>query len=347
MPANICARLLLLAICSVVVSANVPPCAFRSTVPSVSLRNAARPGLVMPIVGLGTGHCNPVEGGECMNNETAYKATLDFLRAGGRRIDTAITYHDQTGIGKAIKDSGVARADIFITSKCGPGFPLGYQDSLDQMQTSLKQLDTTYVDLMLIHWPGPPGNSSDPDCQPPSINYTLCRLNTWRAMEKIFTDLGSAHAIGVSNYETRHLDEIVLTPGLLHPAVNQVEFHPYWEEMDLKAYCDEHNITFNGYSPLAANDWAAYYHQWPRSLLNETTLTEITAAHGRTPAQVALRHQVQLGLVINPRSQNFAHMKENNEIFDFVLSNAEMDKITNIPPPPQHPKVFEDPHQIP
>ena len=137
------------------------------------------------------------------------------------------------------------------------------------------------------------------------------------------------------------------------PLCNAQHWHARVTTLDLLVcahlvrYCDEHNITFNGYSPLAANDWAAYYHQWPRSLLNETTLTEIAAAHGRTPAQVALRHQVQLGLVINPRSQNFAHMKENNEIFDFVLSNAEMDKITNIPPPPQHPKVFEDPHQIP
>ncbi|XP_065187097.1 aldo-keto reductase Mvan_2161-like [Sycon ciliatum] len=324
---------------------NLPACAFRSTVPSVPLWNAARPGLMMPIVGLGTGHCNPRQGGECMNNKTARRATLDFLRAGGRRIDTAITYHDQTGIGRAIRHSRVPREEVFITSKVGPGLPLGYQDILDQTQTVLKELNTSYVDLLLIHWPGPPGNSSDADCRPPHINYTLCRLNSWRAMIKVL-QMGSAHAIGISNYEFRHVGELLFS-GLVFPAVNQVEFHPYFEERPLKTYCNQHNITYNGYSPFAANDWAPYFHHWPHSLLNDTMLQKIATAHGRTPAQVALRFQVQLGLVVNPRTQNFEHMKENVNIFDFELSQDDMTQITYLTPPSDNPKIFPDPYKIP
>ena len=104
--------------------------------------------------------------------------------------------------------------------------------NLPLLQIILEQLNTTYVDLLLIHWPGPPGDSVDPDCKGPNVNYTKCRLNTWRAMEEILK-AGTAYAIGVSNYEENHLDEILNTPGLLRPSVNQVEFHPYWQERDL------------------------------------------------------------------------------------------------------------------
>jgi diketogulonate reductase-like aldo/keto reductase len=316
-----------------------------SDVPSVPLANGAKNGVRMPVVGIGTAGYGPP--GEIWNDSIADKAVTEFLKLGGRRIDTSLDYSDQKGIGQAIKASGVSREDIFITSKVGGG-PPGYNAAMDQIDLTLQQLDSSYVDLLLIHWPGPI-NSSDAECNNGSTEAEKgrsCRQATWRALEKIFQE-GKAMAIGVSNFEQNHLQDIIDMNGTL-PAVDQVEFQPYWHEFDLVHFCQGRNITFNGYAPLGTPDWAPITHDWPghNTTMQQPTIVKIAQEHDKTPAQVILRWQWQLGIVLNPRSENPEHMKENLDIFDFSLSDAEMQQMTQIPAP-DHPKVTPDPHMYP
>ena len=322
-------------------------------VPTVTLMNAAAPGTKMPVVGIGTGGYmfEPRTGpGEIWTEDVAEKAVEQWLKLGGRRIDASLNYRNEPGVGRAIKASRVPREEIFIVSKVGsegpfanmPGGALGYNDTLIQVQPILDSLQSDYVDLLLIHWPGPPGNSTDPACQGNPPTWRACRQSTWKAMEEIFKS-GKAKAIGVSNFEKNHLEDIIAMNSTL-PALNQVEFHPYWHEEDLLAFCKMYNITYNGYSPLGCPDWAPSSHHWNHTLLEEPTVTSIAKAHNCSPAQVVLRWEWQQGVVTNPRTVNPDHMKENLNYFDFVLSDDEMKKISSITPPPK-PKVCPDPHQ--
>ena len=319
-------------------------------VPTVTLMNAAKPGTKMPVTGIGTGayvYEPRTEPGEIWTVDIAEKAVGQWLDLGGRRIDASLSYRNEDGVGKAIKASSVSREDIFIVSKVGSGGlvsggALGYDDSLKQIQPILDSLQTDYVDLLLIHWPGPPGNSSDPACQGSPTSWRACRQSTWRALEEVYK-MGKARAIGVSNFEKKHLEDIIAMNSTL-PAVNQVEFHPYWHEDDLLAFCKSYNITFNGYSPVGCPDWAPTKHNWSHTILQEPTIVDIAKSHSRTPAQVILRWEWQQGVLAQPRTVNPEHMKENLNYFDFVLSDDEMKQISGISPPSQ-PKVCPDPRQ--
>ena len=320
-------------------------------VPAVTLMNAAMPGMKMPVTGLGTGayvYEPRTEPGEIWTVDVAEKAVGEWLDFGGRRIDASLSYRNEDGVGKAIKATSVPRKDIFIVSKVGSGGlvsggALGYNDTLVQIKPILDSLQTDYVDLLLIHWPGPPGKSSDPACQGNPTSWRACRQSTWKAMEEIYK-MGKARAIGVSNFERNHLEDIIVMNSTL-PAVNQVEFHPYWHEDDLLAFCKSYNITFNGYSPVGCPDWAPTKHEWNHTVLQEPTIVNIAKSHGRTPAQVILRWEWQQGVLAQPRTVNPEHMKENLNYFDFVLSDDEMKQISSISPPTQ-PKVCPDPHQL-
>lgn len=217
-------------------------------VPAVTLMNAARPGKKMPVTGIGSGgyvhQPNTGHPGEIWTDDVAEKAVGQWLALGGRRIDASYDYGNQVGIGKAIKASGVSREDLFIVSKLTL---LGYNDTFTQLQQILNTLQVDYVDLLLIHWPAVNGKSSDPACQYSLLSWRHCRQSTWRAMEEVYT-MGKAKAIGVSNFEKNHLEDIFAMNSTL-PAVNQVEFHPYWHENDLLVFCKSYNITFNGYAP--------------------------------------------------------------------------------------------------
>ena len=320
-------------------------------VPTVTLMNAAAPGTKIPVVGIGTGAyvSKPgTEPGEIWTDDVAEKAVGQWLNLGGRRIDASLNYLNEPGIGRAMKASSVPREEIFIVSKVGsggdslPGATLGYNDTLAQVQPMLDALQTDYVDLLLVHWPGPPGNSSDPACQGKPQTYRACRQSTWKAMEEIFKS-GKTKAIGVSNFEKNHLEDIIVMNSTL-PALNQVEFHPYWHEDDLLAFCKTYNITYNGYSPLGCPDWAPTAHKWNHTLLEEPTVISIAKTYNRSPAQVVLHWEWQQGVVTNPRTVNPDHMKENLNYFDFVLNDDEMKQIASITPPPK-PKVCPDPHQ--
>jgi diketogulonate reductase-like aldo/keto reductase len=296
----------------------------------------------MPIVGLGTGGYGDKngQGGEHWDDDVAYRATLDWLALGGRRIDTSLNYGDQKGIGKAIKASGIPRDQIFITSKIDA--PYGYMTTHEHFSSVLSTLHTDYVDLLLIHWPGVVGQNVSGPCE----NDRECRQQTWKALEVIFNQ-GKAKAIGVSNFEQNHLQDIFDLNSLI-PSVNQVEFHPYWAEFELVSFCQQKNITFNGYSPLGAPDHMAFENRWPTPILSQPSVISIAQSHHKSSAQVLLRWEVQQGLVVNPRSKNPEHMRENLSIFGFTLSDAEMETIKNVPKPPEGKnKVCDDPHLIP
>jgi len=312
--------------------------------PAVLLRNAAQPNTMMPVVGLGTGGYGSPNGtgGEHWNDSVAQQATLDWLSVGGRRIDTSLSYGDQTGIGNAIKMSGIPRDQIFVTSKVDD--PYGYDTTLEHFTGVLQTLQMDYVDLLLIHWPGIPGqNISGPNC----TSDRDCRQQTWKALEVIFNK-GQAKAIGVSNFEENHLQDIFDLKSLI-PSVNQVEFHPYWAEISLMQFCQLRNITYNGYAPLGAPDHMAFEKdKWPIPILSQPAVINIAKAHNKTPAQVLLRWEVQQGLVVNPRTMNKAHMVENLNIFDFFLSFDEMAEIQNVPRPALGDnKVCPNPQLIP
>ena len=317
-------------------------------VPSVQLHNAAVHGLMMPVSGIGTwGYGGPGKPGEQWNDSSAEVAIKAWLQAGGRRIDGSLHYGDQAGVGKAVAESGIARNKLFITSKIPCN---GYNASMDHVHDALSTLNTSYVDLLLIHWPFYPHQKSPPSDEVCTTNATAgkCRQATWRALEKLFHN-GVARAIGVSNFEVKHLQDIISLGGLL-PSVNQVEYHPYWHEDDLVTYCKSHNITFNSYSPLGAPDWAPIVKKWPngKGPLAEPAILKIAMAHKKSAAQVILKWQWQQGIVVNPRTWNVTHMQENLNFFDFELSAAEMSEISKITPPtPGGSKVCPDPNLEP
>ena len=153
-----------------------------------------------------------------------------------------------------------------------------------------------------------------------------------------------ALAIGVSNFEKNHLEDIFMMNSLT-PSVNQVEYHPYWHEDDLVEYCKSKNITFNSYSPLGAPDWAPHQHGWNGTILELPVIENIAKAHQHTAAQIIQRWQWQQGIVMNPRTMKQDHMKENLDFFNFELSEDEMKQISSIKPP-SDPKVCPDPHDI-
>ncbi|CAF3811047.1 unnamed protein product [Rotaria sp. Silwood1] len=316
--------------------------------PSVRLMNAAHGEVLMPVVGLGTGGYGQPNGtgGEYWGPEQGHNATLTWLQLGGRRIDTADDYESIDGVGTGWVASGIARSQIFITSKVDPS---GYDQALEEFAGILKSLKTDYIDLLLIHWPGSePGEASSkpiPPCKQGKPTWIDCRIHTWKALEKLF-DQQQVRAIGVSNYEVNHLLEIFNLNSSI-PSVNQVEFHLYWHEDELLDFCKNHNITFNSYSPGGTPDHAAWlgpsWNPIP-DMRNHPNVTKIAQKHAKTPAQILYRWHLEQGIVINPRTRNLTHMMENLSIFDFELDTQDMMTLTYL----NHPmsKVCGDPRLI-
>ncbi|SFJ71173.1 aldo/keto reductase [Thermoflavimicrobium dichotomicum] len=248
-------------------------------------------GVKMPWLGLGVWKTK--EGEEV---EQAVKAAI---RSGYRSIDTAAAYKNETGVGKAIKESGIPREDIFITTKVWNA-DQGYDSTLKAFEESRKKLGVEYVDLYLIHWPVK-GKYKD----------------TWKALEKLYKD-GLVRAIGVSNFQIHHLEDL-LADCEVKPTVNQVEFHPYLTQEELLAFCQEQQIQLEAWSPLMQGH-----------VVQDETIQALAQKYKKTPAQIVLRWDLQKGVVTIPKSVKEHRIVENAQIFDFELSPEDMEKIDRL-----------------
>ncbi|MCU1679288.1 MAG: aldo/keto reductase [Amycolatopsis sp.] len=223
------------------------------------------------------------------------------LDVGYRHIDTAQMYGNEVGVGVGIAKSGIAREDVFITTKLAND-QHGYDNAVKALDGSLDRLGTSYVDLYLIHWP---------------LAKKNLYVETWKAFEDLARS-GKARAIGVSNFQPAHLEALVKA-GTTTPAVNQIELHPALQQTELRAYHQDHGIITEAWSPLAQGE-----------VLDEPALTEIAGKIGKTPAQVVLRWHLQHGNVIFPKSVTASRIEENRDIFDFELGGHEMAAIAGL-----------------
>jgi diketogulonate reductase-like aldo/keto reductase len=247
----------------------------------------------MPAVGLGVWQM--AEGREVR------RAVTSALGSGYRLIDTARIYGNEIGVGEAIRQSDIDRSEIFLTTKLWND-DHGYHEARRGIEGSLGRLNVDYLDLYLIHWPD--GGK---------------RVETWQAMEE-FQGEGKVRSIGVSNFEIEHLEELAAA-GLSVPAVNQIKFHPfvYGKQRELLEYCRENGIVVEAYSPLAR-----------ARQMDEEILRTVAERHGKTPAQVMLRWALQHGTVVIPKSANPDRIKQNIDVFDFELTEDEMDRINKL-----------------
>lgn len=225
----------------------------------------------------------------------------EALAAGYRHIDTAAAYENEAGVGAAIAASGLRREDVFVTTKLWND-QQGYDPALRAFQRSLERLGMDHVDLYLIHWPLPGRD---------------LYLETWRAFERILEE-GGARTIGVSNFRVEDLERLRAEAEVL-PTVNQIELHPRLQQAELRAWHNEHGIATEAWSPLAK-----------ARVLDVGAIEAIAASHGRTPAQVVLRWHLQLGNVAIPKSVTAERIHENSEVFDFELSEDDMDAIERL-----------------
>jgi len=240
----------------------------------------------------------------------------------------------------AIKASGVKREDIFLMSKVGPSYPLGYNDTITQANQILQTLNTHYLDLLLVHWPVADPNqgsgpaSSDPLCIFKSGEYDEvgCRLSTWKAMVFLWKS-GLVRSIGVSNYNETHITELKQATLPL-PSVNQISFHPYIYSgrKQLIEFLESHDILPVSYSPLGVPDWHKYPNQTGMftTILEDPAIVAIASKHSKTPAQIILRWEIQLGVPPNPRTMSASHMMENLNVFDFSRSSEEMTSLGSL-----------------
>lgn len=313
--------------------------------PTLQLPN----GVSMPATGLGTGGYgfDPSVGyggyPECWSaidgcGDYTERAVLKYLELGGRRLDCATSYRNDDAVGRALAKSGVPREEVFIVDKPGPSATLGYADTLQQFEQMKRDFNTSYIDLLLVHWPyqnpsqgddsGPP-ESSDPLCNLTATTFDgpACRVNTWKAMVEIY-NAGGARAIGVSNYYIQDFEEIKAA-GLPMPMANQNPVHIYRDSMEMREYMKENSVMLMSYSPFGVPDWH-HFKNHPDAL-EHPVVKRIAERHHRLPSQVLLNWLFMQGIPSNPRSMNATHMMQNMHSFDFRLSEKEMKELLDIP----------------
>lgn len=247
-------------------------------------------GVKMPWVGFGTF--------KIKDKNTAVSSVKEALRLGYRHIDTAAIYGNEEAVGEAIKESKVKREDIFLTSKLWNS-EHDYDRALKAFDESLKKLGTDYLDLYLIHWPG----KSNKDA--------------WKALEKLYKD-GRIKAIGVSNFKVHHLEELINECDIV-PTVNQVEYHPEYPQTELHEFCKKHKIQLEAWGPLMQG-----------KIFEIPVMKELSAKYGKTISEIALKWDLQMGVVTIPKSSTKARIKENMNLYDFEISEDDMKKIAEL-----------------
>ncbi len=257
------------------------------TIPTVILNDGRK----IPQIGLGTAS---------LNDAAVAPVMVTAIEAGYRHIDTAFRYGNQRGVGQGVRDSGIAREELFITSKLDGEFQ-GENRAIAGLDECLAQLQMDYVDLLLIHWPLPQRNQY---------------VSTWKTFETLVAS-GKVRSIGVSNFTPAHLDHLRAETTIC-PATNQIQLSPRITRPDQVAYGRAHGIVTVSWSPLGQGG----------DLLSDPTLQAIADAHGKTLGQIVLRWNIELGLVPIPRSSNPARLAQNLAVFDFSLTSAEIAAIT-------------------
>lgn len=259
-------------------------------------------GVEIPCVGYGTFRTDPA---------VTAQAVQDAIAAGYRHIDTAKVYENEAGVGQGIKAAGVPREELFVTSKLW-NTDRGYEATKAAFQASLDRLGLDYLDLYLIHWPA---NEKQFGADAAKIN-----AETWRAMEELY-EAGKIRAIGLSNFMPHHVAELLKT-AKIKPMVDQIEVHPGWTHAEEIKKLQAMDIVVEAWGPLGGQG---------ATVLVDPTMQKIAAAHGKSTAQVSLRWILQQGVVPLPKSVHVDRLKQNMELFDFELSNEEMQTIAALP----------------
>ncbi len=249
-------------------------------------------GVEIPQLGFGVFQVPPPETAE---------AVVHALSAGYRHIDTAAAYRNEAGVAEAIRMSGLDRGDVFVTTKCFND-DHGFDEAKRAFAASRERLGFDYVDLYLIHWPVPVHD-----------RY----VDTWRAFVELRAQ-GLARAIGVSNFQPAHLQRLIDETGET-PAINQVELHPYFQQRELRQLHERLGIVTEAWSPLAQG-----------AVLDDPVIVEAARAHSKTPGQIVIRWHLQLGNVVIPKSVTPERIRENLDVFDFELSDDEMQAIAGL-----------------
>ena len=257
-------------------------------------------GVKMPTIGYGTWRVE--------NSTAGADAVAEAIRAGYRHIDGAARYENEVSVGEGIKKSGIAREELFVTSKAWFTHRK-YEQVLSAFENTLKDLGLDYVDLYLIHWPAVAKNYE---------NWEDVNAETWRAMETIYRE-GKARAIGVSNFLPKHLEPLLKTAEIV-PMVNQMEFRPGYPQTECAEWCLAHGIVPEAWRPLGAG-----------AALKGELMTELSETYGKTPAQICLRWALQHGLVPLVKSSDPVRMRENLQVYDFELSEEDMARIDGLP----------------
>lgn len=260
-----------------------------SNVPFITLNNGVR----MPQLGFGVWQ---------IPDDEAQAAVRNALDAGYRSIDTAAIYGNEEGTGKGLAASGIARDELFITTKL-QNRDQGYDSALRAFDTSLTKLGLEYVDLYLIHWPLPAVDKY---------------VDSWKAFEKIYSE-GRAKAIGLSNFHPAHIQRLLSETSIV-PVIDQIELHPQLPQAELRAFNARHDIATEAWSPLGQG----------KGLLADPKLAAIAEKHGKFPAQVVLRWHLDLGNVVIPKSVTPSRIKENIDVFDFQLDSEDLATIDSL-----------------
>jgi 2,5-diketo-D-gluconate reductase A len=249
-------------------------------------------GMKIPTVGFGTWQIPDGEAAGILDHA---------LAAGYRSIDTAAIYGNEAGIGEGLKNSNIAREEIYLTTKVWNS-EQGYDSTLRAMDTSLKKLQTSYVDLYLIHWPAPKLDKYIP---------------TWKALSRLRSE-GLTKSIGVCNFNIEHLQRLIDETGII-PVLNQIELHPHFQQRELRDFHLKHNIATEAWSPLARG-----------KLFIDEVIVSLAKKYNKTPAQIVLRWHFDNGIIAIPKSVNPARILENLDIFNFNLSTDDLELMNKI-----------------